>query len=317
MILIEVVNEIKKAESVILLTHVAPDGDAIGSVTGMYKVLKKMGKDVSAFIDDQLPEMYSFVPNVDKISRPFDKKADLVLIFDCADEERLGSSKEFLDKGPITVNIDHHISNTLYAKLNYVDTNAAATAEIAYQLVKFLGVDFDEEIATSFYTAILTDTGGFTYESTTSMTHHIAGDLINNGARFREVAEKVFNSLKFNKAKLLGKALNSLTLYKDGLVSYMEILKKDFEETGTDLSHLENIVNYGRNIEGVEVAVLLVEKEGEVKVSLRSKERVDVNKIASTFGGGGHVRASGCTIEGTIEEAKEKILKEVFKELEK
>ncbi|MGB9809402.1 MAG: DHH family phosphoesterase, partial [Caldanaerobacter sp.] len=289
---------------------------ALGTLTGMYKALKKLDKKVYAFIDDQIPEMYSFLPNIDKISLPFDVEADLALIFDCAEKGRLGAAEKFIESCPVTANIDHHISNTLYAKLNYVDTNAAATAEIAYQIVKLLGLDLDKEVSTSFYTAILTDTGGFTYESTTSMTHHIAGDLINNGADFALVAEKVFNSLKFNKAKLLGRALNSLILYKDGLVSYMEILKKDFEETGTDLSHLENIVTYGRNIEGVEVAVLLVEKDGEVKVSLRSKDRVDVNKIASTFGGGGHIRASGCTVKGTIEEVKKKILEEIFKELE-
>jgi phosphoesterase RecJ-like protein len=315
LILLDIINEIKKADTIVLLSHLAPDGDALGTLTGMYKALKKLGKEVYAFIDDQLPDLYSFLPNIDKISFPFDVEADLALIFDCAEKGRLGAAEKFLQSCPVTANIDHHISNTLYAKLNYVDTNAAATAEIAYQIVKLLGLDFDKEMATSFYTAILTDTGGFTYESTTSMTHHIAGDLINNGADFTLVAEKVFNSLKFNKAKLLGRALNSLTLYKDGLVSYMEILKRDFEETGTDLSHLENIITYGRNIEGVEVAVLLVEKDGEVKISLRSKNRVDVNKIASFFGGGGHVRASGCTIKGSIEEARGKILGKIFEEL--
>lgn len=316
MILIDAVNHIKDAKSVIVISHIAPDGDAIGTVTGMYKVLKKMGKEVEAFIDDEIPEMYNFVPSIDKISRPFYKEADVVLIFDCADEERLGNAKELLKTSAVTINIDHHISNTLYAKLNYVDTNAAATAEIAYQIVKLLGVEFDEEIATCFYTAILTDSGGFMYESTTSITHQIAGDLINNGAKFKEIADKVFNTLKFNKAKLLGKALNSLALYKEGKVAYMEILKKDFEETDTNLSHIENIITYARNIEGVEVAVLLVEKEEEIKISLRSKEKVDVNKIANIFGGGGHVRAAGCSIKGNIQKAKEKILQAIFKELE-
>jgi len=316
LILIDAINHIKDAKSVIVVSHIAPDGDAIGTVTGMYKVLKKMGKEVDVFIDDEIPEMYYFVPNVEKISRPFYKEADVVLIFDCADEERLGSTKELLKTSAVTINIDHHISNTLYAKLNYVDTNAAATAEIAYQIVKLLGVEFDEEIATSFYTAILTDSGGFMYESTTSITHQIAGDLINNGAKFKEIGDKVFNTLKFNKAKLLGRALNSLTLYKDGRVAYMEILKKDFQETNTNLSHIENIITYARNIEGVEVAVLLVEKEGEIKISLRSKEKIDVNKIANIFDGGGHVRAAGCSIKGNIGEAKEKILQAIFKELE-
>ncbi|AIS52479.1 bifunctional oligoribonuclease and PAP phosphatase NrnA [Thermoanaerobacter kivui] len=316
MILIDAINHIKEAQKIILTTHIAPDGDALGTVTGMYKVFKKMGKEVDAFVDDEIPDMYSFVPNIDKISKPFFKEADVVLIFDCADEERLGRAKELLKSKAATINIDHHISNTLYAKMNYVDTNAAATAEIAYQIVKLLGVDFDEEISTSFYTAILTDTGGFMYESTTSITHQIAGDLINNGAKFKEVGDKVFNSIKFNKAKLLGRALDSLTLYGEGKIAYMEILKRDFEETNTDLTQIENIINYGRNVEGVEVAVLLIEKEDEVKISLRSKEKVDVNKIANIFGGGGHIRASGCSIKGNIDEAKEKILQAIFKEFE-
>ncbi|MGB9678624.1 MAG: DHH family phosphoesterase [Thermoanaerobacteraceae bacterium] len=315
MIFTDIIDEISKAKSIILITHISPDGDALGSITGMYNALKSLDKDVTMFVDDNVPDIYNYLPGIDNISRPYYKEVDLILIMDCADIERMGKAKDLLKSNALSINIDHHISNKLYAKMNYVDTNAAATAEIIYQLIKFLRVRLDEDISTSLYTAIVTDTGGFMYESTTAKTHEIAGDLINNGARFKEVSDTIFHSLKYSKAKLIGKVLDKLTLYNDGKIAYMEVLKKDFYETGTDNSDIENIINFGRDIIGVEVAILLVERDNEFKISLRSKDNIDVNKIAGLFGGGGHIRAAGCSLFLTYEQAKQEILNAVIKEL--
>lgn len=315
MIFTDIIDKILESSSIILITHVAPDGDALGCVTGMYKVLKNLKKDVDIFIDDDIPETYNFLPNIKKISKPYYKEADLILIIDCADENRIGKSKELLNSNTVTINIDHHVSNTLYAKMNYVDTNAASSAEIIYQLIKLLGAELDEDISTCLYTSIVTDTGGFMYESTTSITHEIAGDLINNGAKIKEVSERVFHNMKYSKAKLIGRVLSNLVLYNNGKIAYMEILKEDFKITETNIADIENIINYGRDINGVEVAVLLVEKDDEIKVSFRSKNKIDVNKIARFFGGGGHLRASGCTIKKSLSEVKKQVLDVILKEL--
>lgn len=315
MIFTDITDKILNSNSIILITHIAPDGDGLGCVTGMYKVLKKLKKKVDIFVDDDIPEAYNFLPNIDKITKPYHKEVDLILLIDCADENRIGNSKELLKSKSVTINIDHHISNTLYAKMNYVDTNAASSAEIIYQLIKLLGAELDEDISTCLYTSIVTDTGGFMYESTTSITHEIAGDLINNGAKVKEVSDKVFHNVKYSKVKLIARVLNNLTLYKDGKIAYMEILKEDFESTNTDNTDVENIINFGRDINGVEVAVLLVEKDEETKVSFRSKEKIDVNKIANYFGGGGHIRASGCTVKRPIFEVKEQVLDVILKSL--
>ncbi|QSZ28257.1 bifunctional oligoribonuclease/PAP phosphatase NrnA [Aceticella autotrophica] len=311
MILNEIIENILSASNIILVTHISPDGDAIGCTIAMYKALKLLKKDVKIFIDDDIPDVYKFLPNSDKIERPYDKNADIIVVIDCADKDRIGNAQELLKKDIISVNIDHHISNTLYADINYVDTNAASAAEIIYQIIKLLGINFDSDISTCLYTAIVTDTGGFMYNSTTAFTHEVAADLINNGAPVSYISDKIFHNITYNKIKLIGRALDSLKLYKNGKIACLEITKKDLDETNSKVSDIENIVNYGRDINGVEVAILLVEKDDEIKVSLRSKEKVDVNKIAQIFGGGGHIRASGCSLKNSLEEAKIQILNKI------
>ncbi|SNX55472.1 bifunctional oligoribonuclease/PAP phosphatase NrnA [Thermoanaerobacterium sp. RBIITD] len=315
MILNDMIDGIKKANDMIIVTHISPDGDGLGCVTAMYKAMIKINKNVNVFIDDKLPDIYRFLPYIEKITKPFDKKADLLFIIDCADENRMGNAKELLKTIPISINIDHHISNTLYATMNYVDTNAASSAEIIYQIIKMLGIDIDSDIAKCLYTGIVTDTGSFMYSSTTSFTHEVAGDLINNGVSVSEISDKIFHNIKFNKLKLIGKILNKIELYENNKIAYMEIKNEDFIETGTDLTDVENIINYGRDIDSVEVAVLLVENNDEVKGSLRSKNYINVNKIAKEFNGGGHVRASGFTINGKLSNIKEQILKAIKNEL--
>lgn len=308
-------DSIREAKKIIVVTHVSPDGDGIGCVTALYKALNKLNKDVSIFIDDDVPEIYKFMPYTEKITRPFDESADLLIAVDCADTERMGNAKNLLRKVSKSINIDHHISNTLYATMNYVDTNAASSSEIVYQLIKILGIDLDKEIAECLYVGVVTDTGHFMYGSTTSFTHEVAGDLINNGASVDKISNTIFHKIKYSKLKLIGRVINNMELYFNGKIAYMEISNEDFTKTNTKAEDVENIINYGRDIDSVEVAVMLVEKEDFVKGSLRSKNYVDVNKLAREFGGGGHVRASGFLKKGTIKEIKEKILELIKIEL--
>lgn len=308
MILNDMLDSIREAEKIAIVTHVSPDGDGIGCITALYKAMNKLRKDVSIFIDDDIPEIYRFVPYTDKITKPFDISVDLLIAVDCADSDRMGKAKELLRKVPKSINIDHHISNTLYATMNYVDTNAASSSEIVYQLIKILGIDLDQEIAECLYVGVVTDTGHFMYGSTTSFTHEVAGDLINNGASVDKISNIIFHNIKYEKLKLIGRVIDNMELYFGGKVAYMEILKDDFLKTNTKLEDVENIINYGRDIDSVEIAIMLVEKDDFVKGSLRSKKYVDVNKLAKEFGGGGHVRASGFLVKGSINDVKEKIL---------
>jgi len=315
MILNDILDSINEAKEIVAVTHLSPDGDGIGCITALYKAMKKLDKDISIFIDDVVPDIYKFMPYTDKITRPINKKADLLIAVDCADAERMGSGKELLKIVPKSINIDHHVSNTLYANMNYVDTNAASSAEIVYQLIKILGIDLDQEIAESLYVGVVTDTGNFMYSSTTSFTHEVAGDLINNGVSVSKISDIIFHNIKYNKLKLISKAIDKMELYFNEKVAYMELKKEDFIETGTNISDVENIINFGRDIDSVEVAVMLVEKDGLVKGSLRSKSYVDVNKVAKEFNGGGHARASGFLKNSSINEVKNKVLELIKNEL--
>ncbi|KAA5807730.1 DHH family phosphoesterase [Thermoanaerobacterium thermosaccharolyticum] len=315
MILNDILDSINEAKEIIAVTHVSPDGDGIGCITALYKAMKKLDKDISIFIDDVVPDIYKFMPYTDKITKPINKRADLLIAVDCAEAERMGSAKELLRVVPKSINIDHHVSNTLYANMNYVDTNAASSAEIVYQLIKILGIDLDQEIAESLYVGIVTDTGNFMYSSTTSFTHEVAGDLINNGVSVSKISDIIFHNIKYSKLKLISRAIDKMELYFNKKVAYMELKKEDFIETGTEISDVENIINFGRDIDGVEVAVMLIEKDGLIKGSLRSKNYVDVNKIAQKFNGGGHVRASGFSKNSSINEVKNEVLELIKNEL--
>lgn len=318
MILYDIIDVINKSSEIIIVTHISPDGDGIGCLTSLYKALKKLNKNVSAFIDDIVPDKYKFLPFTDKIKRPYKKDADLIIVIDCADLNRMGKASTLLKSTPISINIDHHISNNLFAKMNYVDSNAASSAEIIYQIIKLLGVNIDLDIAKSLYTGIVTDTGGFMYSSTTSFTHEVAADLINTGVKVDEISDIIFHSTKFSKLKLLGIALSGIELYGNNRIAYMEIKDQDFNTTDTSIQDVEDIINYGRDINGVEVAVLLVEdnENNKIKGSLRSKKYIDVNKIAQKFGGGGHIRASGFSLKCDLKYAKEKIISELLKEVD-
>lgn len=317
MIYPKIISKIKESNKIAIMSHIMPDGDNVGSCLALYNALKKSGKNVHLILDDEIPKVYKFLNNSEKAERPGQYESfDLVIALDCGDAKRLGKSGIYLENN-FVINIDHHISNDEFGDLNMIDANAAATAEIIYQIIKILGIDMDKEISECLYTAIVTDTGQFQYSNTTSLTHQIAGDLINNGVNVSLMFERIYQNSSKEKVMLMKTALGTLEFYHNDSISCISLTLEQMREVNALEADSDGIINLARDIECVEAAIFLKELEpGKVKVGLRSKKVVDMAAVALQFGGGGHIRAAGCTLHGTIEEVKEKVLDAVIAEFE-
>lgn len=313
---LEIKNRIQNSSNIAILSHVAPDGDNIGSSLALYNTLKNMGANPVYILDDDIPKVYKFLKGAQNIHKPdIVHNFDLVFVLDCGDIERLGKSRMYINN-QFVINIDHHISNTYFGDINLIDANSSATGEIIYKLINKLHSAIDREIAECLYTAIVTDTGQFQYSNTTSKTHEIIAELIKNGVNPSYIYKNIYQSQPKEKIMLIKKALESLELYYNDMLSCITLSKQQILESGAKESDTENIINYGRDIDGVEVAVFLKEIDTKkIKVSLRSNSAIDVCKIAMSFGGGGHIRASGCTIKNTLEIAKQLVLDRIIIEL--
>ncbi len=311
-----IVKTIKAEKDIALVSHVQPDGDAIGSILGLGLALIKRGHRVQMLNPDGVPQMFTFLPGCDLIRQEFLYVPDTVILVDCTDIDRIGPLAKYSAKAATVINIDHHISNSFFGKENLVDTNAAAAGEIAYNLINALEIELDSEIASSLYTAIVTDTGSFQFENTTSETHRIAADLLNHGTDLAVIRRHLWESVPLESIKLITEILRTLELDKTGRIAWVTVPYSMFELLGASREHAEGIVNYAKSVRGVEIGIVFKEFEpNKIRVGLRSKSYIDVNKIAQVFGGGGHKRASGCIIESSLEEAKRAVLEEVNKAL--
>ncbi len=314
---VPLVDFLKEAKgSIIILPHENPDGDALGSAMALYLFLKKKGKNVVVGCRDRVPHFLDFIPYVDEIIRiPNGKFYDIGIVVDSAGFHRTGAEVRVAKR----VRIDHHVGGEFNGRYDYIDPRAPATASLVYELILAWDEEaMDEEIATCLYVGLATDTGFFRYSNTNEFTFELAKRLVRYGADPNYVYRMFSERESVNKMKLISRVLETLTLYEDGLVAGVTIYDRFFKETGTDYTDSEGLVNYPRSIEGVKVAFALIEKpqEGVWKVSLRSKEAVDVSKIAERLGGGGHKYASGCKIKAiSREEALEKLLSEIRKQL--
>ncbi len=308
----EIIKLIKESTNIVILSHISPDGDSIGSSLALFNALAKYDKKATFILDDEIPYVYKFLKGANKVEKPnYNDNFDLVVVLDSGDIGRLGKSAKYLD-GKKVINIDHHISNTSFGTNNMIDSNAAATAEIVYHIIKTLGIDMDEDIAECLYTGIVTDTGQFQYSNTTSITHQIAGDLINCGVEPSKLYKLIYQNNTREKINLIIEALKSLEFYLDGRISCITLKKEQFNKIGAKEEDADGIINFARDIDSVEVALFFRENDdGKIKVGFRSKDYIDVNTIAEKFDGGGHKRASGATISGNIDEIKENVLKKV------
>lgn len=299
-------------DKLVLCPHVSPDGDALGSTLALKMALEKAGKKVTVMVGDDVPEAFGFLPQIDCFVKPADGEvveADLLVVLDASSLDRIGKVAQAV-KAKAVANIDHHISNTQFADYLYLNTEAAATAEILCNLVEKLGITPDKDLATCLYTGIYTDCGSFRYANTTPGTMRAAAKLLEYGARPNEISDALGTNTRAN-IEMLGKVLQTLAFYNDGKISTLEINSDLYDkDVNTD-----NFISFARYIEGVDVAVLFKAVEPAVtRVSMRSQD-TDVAEIALSFGGGGHVRAAGCTVELPLEQAKAKVLEAIGKAL--
>jgi len=316
----EVIEAIKKGKRFLITAHVNLEGDAIGSQLAMKELLTGMGKESFILDSDPVPEHYRFLPKAAQVSNKFDKvdPFDAAIVLDCPTLKRAGKVTDIIkaSSAPV-INIDHHVSNEKFGDVNWVEPNASSAGEMVFRLFKEAKIKMTKEVALCLYIAILTDTGSFNYDNTSSATHEIAGELLGYGLDPALVSESVYERRSVKDINLLGLVLATIRVNKKGTVACLEVTKDMLDKTGADLAKSEGLINFARSIDGVKVAVLFKEDQKEknkINISFRSKGNgsvIDVNKIASLFGGGGHTKASGCIVAGSLEEVKNKVLTKV------
>ena len=309
MTLDDIKREIEVAQTIIIEVHETPDGDAIGSGLAMYLALKSIGKDVDLVIPTY-PKSYNFLPGADEIkSEGRDIKYDLGIALDCTDTKRLKGYEPYFENAKTTISIDHHGSNKMFADYNYVDPVSPACAQILIVVLKKLEIEINKEIGTCILAGIITDTGGFKYEGVTTETFEFVADLLRKGVNVSETYKRVLQVKTKANFLLTRKIMDRIEFLEDGKITFTYITKEDEKEVNAEEGDHEGLVEIARDIEGVEVSIFLRELDtGVYKVSLRSKNYVNVSDVCMIFGGGGHEHAAGCTMNMELEEAKEKIV---------
>lgn len=304
----------------LVVSHVQPDGDAVSSTLAVGWLLSCLGKKYTMLNEGPIPKRMEYLWHAGEImnmasSEPPRQYSNVICV-DCADFQRVGLTHRFFADDALILNIDHHPTNNGYGQVNLIKPDAAATAEILFDLLKTFELDWDLDIATAIYTGLLTDTGGFRYTNTSPKVMATVSELLSLGVNGPELAEVLLEEMTLPQVKILNKALNTLQLSPEGDIAWLYVTPEDMIECAAANEDLEGIVNYPRNIRGVEVGILFkVIHEHAVKVSLRSAGKVDVAALAQTFGGGGHIRAAGARIEATLEEAMAQVLEEVRRRL--
>jgi phosphoesterase RecJ-like protein len=303
----------RKHDSFVILSHVRPDGDAIGSQIGLGFALMAAGKSVRLINEDGLPDNLAFLPGSEKIETPPAEPVDaeVAIALDTATKPRLGDGAlHAASKAKLWLNIDHHISNPRYGDLNLVDATSPATGQIIYEIITSLGLPLPAESRDAIYTAVSTDTGSFQYPSTTAKTYEMGADLIRRGLDVGAINSDIYDNHPYRRVELMRALLNTLELSANGSVASWELRDK----TRTDLQlrpeDSEGLIDIIRAIRGVRIAAFFEElPDGKIRVSMRSKEaRLNVCGIAMEFGGGGHALAAGIRMAGPLEEAKAKVL---------
>ena len=310
----EIIRAINEGQSFLITAHVRLDGDALGSELALYLMLRELGKNVVVYNQDHTPERYRFLPAAQNIVHNINnvEQYDTGIILDCSDLTRVGDEAEKIGKIKRLINIDHHISNNGFCSLKMLDAHAGSTGELLFRLMQAMEFKISKDISTNLFAAIITDTGSFRYSSTTSETLFAAGNLVENGAEPQWIAENVYENDSPVRLKLLARVLGTLSLDLESKVGSMVVTQRDLQETGAAWEHTEGFVDIPRTVGGIEVSVLYTQRgDNQFKLSLRSKAKANVEKVAKKFGGGGHIHASSCWMKGDIESIKAQIIQAV------
>jgi phosphoesterase RecJ-like protein len=311
-------TQIRKANSILLACHVRPDADALGSLLGLALGLQRLGKQVVAVSADGVPETYRFLPAWEQVRTRAEGEFDLAIGLDADGSDRLGASEAAVLGAPVTIDMDHHTGPDPFGQIQVVDSTAAATGELVFDLLAELEVALDREIATCLLAAILTDTGSFRYSNVTEDTFLKAAALVAAGAHPSPIHEAVYGTRPFAASCLLGRLLSTLERSEDNRIVWGFLSQQDFRETGTTTEATEGFVDQVRQVAGSVVALFLREEaNGEVRVSLRSRGDVNVARVAEEFDGGGHVAAAGCTLAGPLTGAVRRVVEAAQRELER
>ena len=312
MTLDNILEEINNANSIVILTHENPDGDAVGSSLALYHALKAYGKNVEVIIPEY-SRTFNFLPGTNEIKKEGTyENYDLAISLDCASMNMLNGYVKYFENAKTRVVIDHHGTNSMYGDLNFVNPDSPACAQILVVVLNYFKMEITKEIGTCILAGIITDTGGFKYSGVTAETFEFVAWLLNKGVNVSSVYRKVLQVRTKGNFELNRIASNRLEFLEDGKIAFTYITRDDEESVNAETGDHEGIVDIGRDIEGVEVSIFIRETKSKgVKISLRSSEYVNVSDIALLFGGGGHPRAAGCNMQATIQQAKERIVNEV------
>lgn len=310
--MVPIIERLKREEREILIfTHENPDGDAIGSMMALYLFLKKKGKDVVPAMKDDLPYIYNFLPASEDIKKlPIEKEFETAILVDAAFKERSGVEI----KAKEVIRIDHHIGGKFESIYDYVEVGSPSTTSLVTQILRQWDENsIDKDIATCLYTGLITDTGNFRYNNTNEKTFEIAQYLVSKGADPFYISKMIFERNRLSTLMLLQKTLSTLEIHQNGKIAILTVFRDFLNQTGSTEEETEGFVNFARSIDGVKVAVLMIQKQDLYtwRVSLRGKGDVNVQKIASELGGGGHKDAAGCRVKGDYYDAKDKIVQTI------
>ncbi len=301
----EVVEELRRRSSFVMVSHVKPDGDTLGAGLALGLALKRLGKRVAYFQQDGVPRNLRFLPDAELVSRelPADLPQDTLFVFcDMSDWRRAGEFLPPVDRANM-LDIDHHLGNSLFGKLNFVLEHECSTGTVVMHILRGLGVPLDSRIATCILATIMTDTGGFMHSNTTPEALELSAELMRLGADKERITEEIFLRKRVAATKLLSRIVEKMRFEHDGRYCYSHVDDAMLAETGADGEDTEDVVNTLLGQEGVDVAALFKAIEGEIRVSLRSGGRINVQAAAGRLGGGGHFRASGLTYHGSLPDA--------------
>lgn len=310
-----IIEAISENSTFLITTHENPDGDAVGSSLALANYLKRLGKEVTVYYCDPLPDIYAFLPLAETVVNAIPARCyDVCFVLDVGEFRRAGPEVGAFKGIGKFINVDHHLACDNFGAINLIDPQASATGALVYRIIKAAGHDIDYETALCIYTAVITDTGSFRYSNANPEAFSIAGEMVAKGVNAWSIAEKLYESQPQKRLELLALALSTLYVSPRGDFASIAVTLDMYDKTCANAELTDGFVNYPRSIRGVEVAVFFREiKSGLFKVGFRSKGKVDVSALAAAFGGGGHHNAAGCTVASSLEEVR----RDVFAYLEK
>lgn len=314
----EIISQITNSQSVLVASHVNPDGDALGSLLALGLALDGLKIKSTLYNESDIPAVYRFLPHVKRIQNQISRvhPYETAIILDCSNLDRIGTAVDIVKQIPMIINIDHHVTNTWFGERQLIDDRACATAELVYRLINQMGLAITKEMAISIYTGIVTDTGSFRFSNTNASSFEICNEMVRLGVKPYHIARHLYGTYSLGRIKLLNQALESIEIANNGKLSLMTLTQSMLQATGTQPEDADGLINYARRIEDVKVAALIQEQANgnrhpmttpKYHVSLRSNGSIDVAAIAAKFGGGGHPSAAGFSIDATLSEIKKTI----------